>query len=281
MTCCSRIDILTAPFAPISLGQLNAKAEMMARIDNKYVMPRATFLDLIPNLAQAYDVLEIDGKRAFAYDTRYFDDADYSAYFEHHQGKRLGFKVRARSYVDAGLCFLEVKVKGQRGMTEKYRMPYDPANLHGLSDEAAEFARTTYGRQYGKPFPYALAPSLDVSYRRITLVAKTGGERITVDTDLRFQHGGKVLDAGADRFIIETKSSNGRGYADRLLRMAGQRPTRRCSKYCIGMALTGRVTRYNRFIPTMRKLGLHPPAWVQLQRPFGMDEPAVGVIGVA
>ena len=52
------------------------------------------------------------------------------------------------------------------------------------------------------------------------------------------------------------EAANGRGLADRLLRSRGERPTRRCSKYCIGMAATGRVSKYNRFLPTMRKLGL-------------------------
>lgn len=35
-----------------------------------------------------------------------------------------------------------------------------------------------------------------------------------------------------------------------------ERATKRCSKYCIGMAVTGQISRWNRFLPTMRKLGL-------------------------
>lgn len=79
---------------------------------------------------------------------------------------------------------------------------------------------------------------------------------MTIDTDLRFQSEEGSFAVGTDVFIVETKSANGRGLADRLLRTAGERPTRRCSKFCIGMAATGQVTRYNRFLPTLCKLGL-------------------------
>lgn len=262
------IDTLLSPFEPITLEQLNAKAEMMARIDNKYVVARNTLLNLVPSLSGQFDILEIDTRRTFTYDTRYFDDAACSAYFEHHQGKRKGFKVRARRYVDAGVCFLEVKVKGQRGMTEKFRMPYDPDSLNALTSDAAQFANDTYSRQYGIPFTYDLRPSLDVSYKRMTLVSRNGGERMTIDTDMRFSTQGQTVSAGTDVFIIETKSANGRGMADKLLREAGERPTRRCSKYCLGLVATNQVARYNRFLPTLRKLGLAPPRSRIWQRPM-------------
>ncbi len=259
MTFQFNIDQFTHAFDPITLEQLNAKAEMMARIDNKYIVQRHQLRGLVPQLSEAFDILDIKRQRAFTYDTRYFDDILRSAYFEHHQGKRRGFKVRVRNYVDAGLCFLEVKVKGARGMTEKYRMPYDLGQIASLTPEAREFARETYTRQYGKTFNYRLRPALDVRYQRMTLVARSGGERVTIDTDLQFQSEQSHFSAGTAVFIVETKSANGRGVADRLLRQAGERPTRRCSKYCIGMATTAQVTRYNRFLPTLRKLGLTVP----------------------
>jgi hypothetical protein len=165
-------------------------------------------------------------------------------------------KVRVRRYVDAGLCFLEVKVKGQRDMTQKFRMAYDPRHMDVLTHSARDFARDTYMRQYDKPFDGDLHPNLDMQYRRITLVARAGGERMTIDTDLRFASGGRAHATGSDILILETKSENGAGIADRLLYGARQRPTKRCSKYCIGMAVTGQVDRYNRFLPTLRQLGL-------------------------
>ena len=273
MTDLSNIEQFANSFTPISLEELNTKAEMMARIDNKYVVQSQDLLSLLPHLCEAFDILDIQERRAFTYDTRYFDDAKNSAYYEHHQGKRRGFKVRVRNYVDAGLCFLEVKVKGQRGMTEKYRMPYEQEQLSGLTPDAAAFAKETYSRQYDKAFDYDLRPSLDVRYQRMTLVARAGGERMTIDTDLRFQSKDRTFSSGTGVFIVETKSANGRGLADKLLRTKGERPARRCSKYCIGMAATGQVTRYNRFLPTLRKLGLTVPTpqigrWSALRNDF-------------
>ncbi len=250
------LDWLLHSFDPISLDDLNAKAEMMARIDNKYVVGRAALQRLIPDLAGQFEILDINRRRAFTYDTRYFDDARHSAYYEHHQGLRKGFKVRTRSYADAGLCYLEVKVKGQRGMTMKNRIPHDPAQSGVLTDAALAFAQNTYAEHYGKAFGYHLQWTLDIRYKRITLVAKEGGERMTIDTDLHFASANKSLRVGTDVFIIETKSDLGRGFADRCLRRVHERPMKKCSKYCVGMATLGEVTRFNRFLPTMRKLDL-------------------------
>ena len=250
------LDWLLNGFQPIGLDALNDKAEMMARIDNKYVASRAALQQVIPGLTDHFDILEIAHRRAFTYDTRYFDDASHSAYHEHHQGRRQGFKVRTRSYLDAGLCYLEVKVKGTRGMTMKNRIPHDPANSGTLPPEARDYAETTYSNHYGKPFRYDLRWTLDIRYKRITLVARDGGERLTLDTDLVFTSANRSMRCGSDVFIVETKSANGRGLADLRLRTAHERPMSKCSKYCLGLAALGEVARFNLFLPTLRKLNI-------------------------
>ena len=250
------VEWLFNGFAPISLADLNAKAEMMERIDNKYVVSHDALSQIVPDLARQFDILDIDHRRAFTYDTRYFDDGQHSAYYEHHQGRRKGFKVRTRSYADAGLCYLEVKVKGARGMTMKNRIPHDPAASGVLDHTAWAHIHTTYSNHYDKAFHYALRWTLDIRYKRITLVAKDGGERMTIDTDLTFSSANRSLCCGTDVFIIETKSALGRGFADICLRRVHERPMKKCSKYCIGMASLGEVQRSNLFLPTMRKLNL-------------------------
>ncbi len=249
-------DWLLKNFQPITLDELNTKAEMLTRIDNKYVVQHDAMQRALPYLVDYFDVLEIDQRRAFTYDTCYFDDPERSAYYEHHQGLRKGFKVRIRRYSDSELCYLEVKVKGKRGMTVKHRVPHDPEQIQHLSSSANEFARTTYSTHYQKPFEYDLHKVLEIRFKRMTLVAKSGGERMTIDTDIQFRSSGKSLRVGTNVFIVETKSELGRGYADKCLRQVKERPTSKCSKYCIGMATLGEVTRYNRFLPTMRKLNL-------------------------
>jgi VTC domain len=261
------ISSFTNQFAPISLQSLNEKAEMLARIDNKYVVPRNVMDQIAPALADQFDVLDIAGRRVFTYDTRYFDDANRSAYYEHHQGVRQGFKVRARRYVDANLSYLEVKLKGLRGMTVKHRLPLEEIPKTRLDAAAYGFARTTYADHYGKDFDYDLRAALDIRYQRITLVAKSGGERMTIDTNLCFRNGRNTLDVGSEVFIVEAKSALGRGFADKLLRAEHVRPSKRCSKYCIGVAVLGEVTRFNHFLPVIRKLGLADAAPLALAPP--------------
>ncbi len=243
-------------FEPISLDGLNEKAEMLSRIDNKYVVRSDALQKIIPEISADFEILDIDNCRAFTYDTQYFDDAERSAYYEHHQGLRKGFKVRVRRYADAKLCFLEVKVKGKRGMTVKHRLPYNPEEIGTLTPDALGFAKSTYSNHYGKPFEYDLKSALDLRYKRITLVAKSGGERMTIDTDLQFWSGGKSIKVSPDVFIVETKSKLGRGIADLSFRKVHERPTSKCSKYCVGMAALREVSKWNRFLPTMRKLDL-------------------------
>ncbi len=254
----SKYDLawLLNSFDPISLDGLNAKAEMLSRIDNKYVVRSDSLQKVIVEVAGDFEILDIDNCRAFTYDTRYFDDPERSAYYEHHQGLRKGFKVRVRRYADADLCFLEVKVKGKRGQTVKHRLPHDPEQIDALSCEAFDFARTTYSDHYGKPFEYNLQRALDLRYKRITLVAKSGDERMTIDTELQFWSGDKSIKLNPNIFIVETKSQLGRGIADLSFRKLHERPTSKCSKYCVGMAALGEVSKWNRFIPTMRKLDL-------------------------
>ncbi|MEW9805378.1 polyphosphate polymerase domain-containing protein [Mesorhizobium sp. ZMM04-5] len=242
-------------FDPISLGGLNAKAAMLERLDNKYVVEIATLRHAAESLATQFDVLEIDGRRAFTYETCYFDDDGWQSYFDHHQGRRRRAKVRIRRYVEAGLCFLEVKLKDKRGVTVKKRFAHDLAMFGHLDATALGHIEDAYRDLYGLTFPYALSRVIDMRYRRMTLVAKEGGERMTIDSGLRFFTPEAAHAVDSHLFIVETKSANGNGMADRVLRALHQHPTKHCSKYCMGVALLNEGTKHNRFLPALRKLG--------------------------
>ena len=258
-------DWLTSAFAPISLKALNQKAAMLERLDNKYVVRAPVLAAATEELAELFDVLEIDGQRSFTYETCYFDDAERRSYHDHHQGRRQRMKVRIRRYAEAALCFVEVKLKDKRGVTVKKRLPYDPALFGTLDERALAHVEGAWQALYGRPFERPLEPVLVMSYRRITLVAREGGERMTIDTGIHFEGLATTADGRPARqrtddqiFIVETKSAQGRGIADRILRGHHQHPTNGCSKYCVGMSLTGAVDRFNRFRPALRKLGALP-----------------------
>ncbi len=247
--------LVQAPFRPITLAALNAKAAMLERLDNKYVVRADVLREALPALVERFDMLEIDGRRAFTYETCYFDDAERRSYFDHHQGRRQRMKVRVRKYSDAGLCFVEVKLKDKRGVTVKKRLPYELRNYGRLDRKARAHVEDSYRTLYGQPFGRPLEPVLEMSYQRLTLVARDGGERLTIDGGIRFFAGGEQRATDDDIFIVETKSANGNGIADKILRALHQHPTNGCSKYCVGMSLTGAVNKHNRFLPALRKLG--------------------------
>jgi VTC domain len=250
---------LTKPFAPISLKALEAKAGMLERIDNKYVVRAEVLHRAAPQLAKQFDVLEIDGCRSFTYDTCYFDDVDCRCYFDHHQSRNRRIKVRMRKYLEAGLCFVEVKLKDRRGMTVKKRLRVSMDSFGVLEDTAIEFVRDVYGALYRRAFTQEITRNLDMRYRRVTLVAKDGGERMTLDNQLCFNMDGAERHVDGSLFVIEAKSAKGNGIADKILRRLHQHPTKHVSKYCTGLATLRNGTKSNNFRQAMKKLGLIEP----------------------
>lgn len=249
---------LVNPFRPISLKQLDAKAAMLDRLDNKYVVRESVLRHAVAELAKQFDILEIGGKRAFAYETCYFDDAKHTSYFDHHQGRRQRCKVRVRKYTDAQLCFVEMKLKDKRGSTVKRRLDYTVDKYGTLDERAWAHIHSAYRDLYGRDFSQALDPALEVRYQRITLVAKDGGERMTIDCELVFSGANGSCSIDKNILIIETKSANGNGMADKILRGLHQHPTEHCSKYCVAKVALQEVHKYNNFLPGLRKLNAVP-----------------------
>ena len=249
-------NIFTQRFEAISLEQLNASAAMLERLDNKYIVSSETLIAAAEQLSEAFDVLDIGGIRAFGYDTCYFDDPLAQSYHDHHQGRRKRCKVRVRKYRDAGLCFVEVKLKDKRGVTIKRRLPYDAGLFRVLDARAMAHVDAAHRDIYAEAFQADLRPVIEMSYRRMTLVAKAGGERMTVDGGIGFRADGLWCPVAPDVFIVETKSARGNGLADKVLRGLHAHPTPGCSKYCVGMAALRKVKRINQFLPALRRLGL-------------------------
>jgi hypothetical protein len=249
------IEESLSAYTPISLKQLNENAEMLARIDNKYIVKGTELLPALAALADYFDVLEIDGKRAFEYSSCYFDDTDRRCYYDHHQRRRKRCKVRVREYVDAGIYFLEVKLNEQRAMTTKRRLQIDEP-ITSLDKDIMGFVDDCYNDCYNEPYEKQLIPVINIKYQRITLVAKEGGERLTLDTCICFSTEDTQRTTPDDTFIIETKSARGNGIADKVLRSIHMKPTKRVSKFCLGMVATGQVGNHNGFLPALRKLEL-------------------------
>lgn len=223
--------------APVDLAGLEARAALLHRSDRKYVVGWADVAALVTRLSGDHLALEIGGRRDFGYDTVYFDSAGFDTFHQHVRGHRRRFKVRVRHYADAGVCALEVKLRGRRGETLKHRLAYHVEHHGTLTADASAFLADRLREAYGTAPPAGLRPVVRTHYRRATLVAAPGGERLTCDFDLRFEPGPAAA-LIPDRVIVETKSADGRGAADRVLRELGHRP-QPCSKYLMGVGLLG------------------------------------------
>lgn len=245
-------------FQPISLKQLNAKAEMLARRDNKYVVRGAQLGPALAALRDEFDVLEIAAKRDFTYETCYFDDAGFTSYHEQIADTPQRSKIRTRHYTDAGLCYVEFKLKGDNDITIKERLPYPVDHYGRLDDNAWAHIRSAYRNLCGRPFERDLEPVVEMRYQRITLVARQGGERTTIDHALTFASRSGTRQLASDLFIMETKSDNADGIADRILRGLGVAAADSCSKYCLALAMLGEVEGYDKFVPTLRALDAMP-----------------------
>ena len=237
MTCADVLDAALALRAPISLEAVNEEAALQRRVDKKFLLSRGQLASLLARLDSDFAVMEIAGRRVFGYSSTYFDTPGLDQFRAHRQGRRRRFKVRTRTYLDSGLCMFEAKLKGVRGETDKHRIPYSLENSGIMNGEAQEFLTGLLDSEYGMPLP-ELRSVMTVDYRRGTLVNPHSRERLTLDVGLLCRDGGlggrEV--AGPDLVVVETKSADGRGVADRVLAEMGIRDLS-MSKYCVGIAL--------------------------------------------
>jgi hypothetical protein len=229
--------------APISLEELVERAELLTRVDRKYLVPVADLPAVLNGLPDETRVLEIDGRREFAYRSAYFDTAGLDSYLSAARGRRRRFKLRIRSYLDSDLHFFEVKTRGSRGTTRKERIPYGPELT--ISPAAAAHAGEVLGTRLH------LGHVLTTHYRRTTYVLPSGSARLTVDTQLAWElpDGAGVRTRGWA--VVETKSAASSSAADRLLWSLHHRP-RSVSKYGTGLAVLRPELPANRWHPVLR-----------------------------
>lgn len=243
-----RVDttLITAPFAPISLAAINQAAALQTRADNKYFVPWEAYQEFATTLRATHRVLEIEGRRAFTYDTQYFDTPDLANYWGHVQKRRKRFKCRSRIYENSGLCVFELKLKSGRGETVKHKISYDEAVARQVTSDAQAFVQRQLQQSYRMQFGRQLVPTLRTHYERVTFASQISTERVTCDFNLAFSIGRAQARMDPGYVLVEIKSARGRSDADQFLWRLGVRPASG-SKYCVGMALLVPDLRSNPF----------------------------------
>ncbi len=235
--------------APIGLAELEAVAGLLTRRDRKYIVPLPVIAELVERLGDGARVLEIAGRRSFRYESVYFDTPDRASYLGAARRRSRRYKVRTRSYLDAGRCLLEIKTRDPRGRTVKERREHAIGARDRLDTGDRLFVRSCPligGRVV------ALEPALTTRYARTTLVVGAGGARVTIDTDVdaRTPDGRLVVLAGMA--IVETKSPGPPSEADRILWSLGHRPTR-VSKFGTSLAALNPELPANKWTRALRQ----------------------------
>lgn len=245
---------LTIKFNHISLDELNNKAALLERTDSKYVLNAQQLEKLLIFTKPNFDLLSINNLTEFSYRSIYFDSQELDTFKHHNQGRRNRIKVRRRIYLDGGGEYFEVKLKGLRDKTYKYRLKISPqqAESPNLSAEEWFFLQKKHQKHYQRPWPEQLKPSINVDYKRTTLVAKQGSKRLTIDANLEFFDNLKHKKMPIDRFIVEVKSASARAPLNMWLTSQGIRPVKRCAKYSMGISLL-QYPFNNRFRPVIKQ----------------------------
>jgi hypothetical protein len=226
---------LAAHLSPISLDELNQRAELQTRVDRKYLVPVDCVDALLTQVAPDTRVLKIGDFRMFAYESIYFDTPDLVTYHLAAHRRRRRFKIRTRTYLDSGLCWLEVKTRGQRGSTIKHRLPYaqkdrttlDPGRWF-VNDVLAEQSISGVERM-------VFEPTLTTRYLRTTLLLPSTESRATIDTELSWEDDRGTAQNLPGLAVVETKNGSTASGMDRLLWTHGYRPIR-ISKYATTLA---------------------------------------------
>lgn len=239
----------------ITLDEMRS-IRLMNRIDTKFVTTVPMLRQLLLLAKDDYFVQESQGKRISPYYTLYFDTPDCKMYNRHEAGHLSRQKVRVRSYVNAGLNFLEVKTKNNHGRTKKKRIEalnFDPENHSIFNVQSSLFS--DFLQTYLKYPQQSLVRQVENRFDRITLVNKAKTERLTIDTNLRFHN----ISTNNYRFmeelvVIELKRDGLQPSPILPLLTKLRIHPHGFSKYCIGSALTNADLRRNRIKPRLHSV---------------------------
>ncbi len=234
-------------FSSTSLEGLEV-VKLLKRYDTKFVFHRDSLPRLLEFLSGHYEILEIDDRRSFRYASTYYDTPDLLFYHQHHNKSYDRYKIRHRRYVDSNQNFFEIKQKNNREKTFKNRISLDKGfNGDELPGELKSFLHSHISVS-NESFIDNLMPSLIVEFERITFADRYSGERLTIDTDLSFT--GKDSSTGVMHNLVVTEiKREGRTLNPRFfkfLKPMAIHPTK-FSKYCIGLVMTWKSLKYNRF----------------------------------
>ena len=236
-----------ANFHPTTLEDINA-IKLMKRYDRKFVFHRGKLGAVFDYLIKDYQVLEINGNRAFRYENLYYDTDDYFFYHQHHNRRLNRYKVRCRKYIDSNECYFEIKFKNNKRKTIKTRILLEDRDVSPeLAEESKELVRRSVLLNNGNIVD-KIRPKLWTKFNRITFANLSNKERLTVDLNLTYIDKNYKSQVFNNLVIAELKSEDYSPnspfyqYLKNLKIFPGT-----FSKYCIGIAIMEKDIKCNRF----------------------------------
>ena len=245
-------------FSRSSLEESKAMS-FLNRFDTKFVLKVDNAIDFLQNIQNDYSLLEINDSVIQSYRTVYFDTPELLCFNLHHNKRANRFKFRTRKYLSNGKIFNEIKQKLNTGKTIKFRQRRDKVREEApnipILEDLTNFDTGFLSLVQKNGYKVAnLAPSLFVYFNRITLLNKHFPERMTLDFGLKYGYNNEELMLN-NTAIVELKRERSPDItvSQEFFRKIHKNPTG-FSKYAIGIALTHKEAKKNRFLPRIKKL---------------------------
>ena len=243
------IENILDQFEPIDLQELQ-NYRLMNRIDTKYICSIDKIPQILKKAIDEFKIQTIGQERSFQYESLYFDTENLKTYFDHHQGKRIRYKVRFRNYIETGDTFLEIKKKRNYNRTDKKRNKFEFSL--SLNQDHKKFINNIIEISED-----SFQPSIWTKFKRITLAGKNQIERITIDRNIRFSNENNEIQLPGI-VIIEVKRNKTGDISPftQILKELKIRPFS-ISKYILGNILLNPELKHNRFhkkIETINKI---------------------------
>lgn len=234
---------------PITLAEMDG-IRLMNRIDTKFLVREDVLAELLNRIKNDYRAQVVEGEQVCRYSTIYYDTVDSEMYHDHHNQKLNRQKIRARTYVESGIAFLEVKRKSNKGRTTKdrIRIPSDLVDDISQSQEALSFLE-----KFSTIPGTRIEPHLANSFERITLVNKGKTERLTIDVHIRFVNLKSRVEMDASNLVvIELKQDGAFPSKFKDMLSSYRMLPKSFSKYAMGVAMTDPDLKKNNFKSKLR-----------------------------
>ena len=230
-----------------STPELLLQRNLLQRYDSKFILSeKELWTQIVPQISDSYSVVVDNHVFWQRYESLYFDTVNFQCAQDHHRGRRPRYKIRFRHYLDRKRSFIEIKSKNNTNITHKHRIEVPFHSNQITSDIATQIETTT-------PFKVSnLVPSLQSSYRRLTLVGTQSNERVTIDFQLQLSYQDNQEHFTPCTFV-EVKQDKFNPKTPIIRQLQRSKASKlSISKYCTGIALFIPKLRFQLYLPKIK-----------------------------